>query len=268
MRRTEIELDDMSVIEAVEQDGQTVTKEKKARVQATEVVMKDGKPIVIQASPLKHYGIEVVQFSITETEYDQQTLKQFSAKKESYLAAEQAKAQRQEEVQQRLMIEEKGRRQVAEIQAEENQKKERALIQAQQAQEVAGINKQQAVIEGQKKVEVALQTKKEAETLREIAQIDSQTAELKKKATISSAEARQKELELGGGISEEKRVLAQIRADRDIGVANALTKIAVPGVLIAGGEKGGNLTENLLNMALLKSTGVLTDSPVERKAAE
>lgn len=264
MRRTEIELDDMSVIEAVEQDGAVVTKEKKARVQATEVVTADGKPVVIQLSPLEHYGIQVVQFSITETEYDQQTLKQFSAKKESYLAAEQAKAQRQEEVQQRLMIEEKGRRQVAEIQAEENQKKERALIQATQAQEVASINKQQAVIEGQKKVEVALQTKKEAETLREIASIDAQTAELKKKATISVAEAKQKELELGGSLSERDRGLAQIAADRDAKVAESLSRVGVPSVVIVGGEKGGNVTESLLNMALLRANGILVDAPKQK----
>lgn len=267
MRRTEIELDDLTeIVDAgVDADGNKVTREKKAKVQATEIVLgDDGVPIIIQPSPLRHYGLSILQFSITETEYDQQTLTQFMAKKDSYLKAEQAKAQRQEEVQQRLMIQEKGLRQIAEIEAEENQKKERAIIQAEQAAAVAVIKKDEAVTAAQQRVEVAGQAKQEAETLKEIAQIEAETAELKKKATISAAEARQQELELGGGISEEKRVLAEIEAERDAKVAEALATVKVPGVMIIGGQEGsgGSLTENLINMALLKNNGLLKDVPV------
>ena len=109
MRRTQIDLDDLATIEETKDEaGNKVTHEKKARVQATEIVLnKDGKPIIIQESPLKQYGIGISQFSITEIEYDKTTLEQFSAKKRSYLAAEQAKAERQQEVQQRLMLEER-----------------------------------------------------------------------------------------------------------------------------------------------------------------
>ena len=263
MRRTEIELSDLATIEeGRDENGNKITKEKKAKVQATEIVndAKTGKPVVIQVSPLIQYGIGVLQFSITEIEYDKQTLAQFAAKKDSYLNAEKSKAQRQEEVQQRLMVEEKGRRQVADVQADENQKRERALIQAGQEADVAVINKTKAVTAAEQKTEVALQAKKEAETLKEIARIKAETAELEKKAAISVAEARQKSIELGGGISEEKRVLAEIAADRDAKVAAALAGLKVPSVVIVGGEgKSGGLTENLLNMALLKSTGVLKD---------
>ena len=152
---------------------------------ATEVVLGDnGKPVIVQASPLDRYRIGILQFSVTETQYDEQTLAQFAAKKESYLKAEQAKAQRQEEYQQRLMVTEKGLRQVAEIKAEENQKKERALIQATQAAEVAVITKTQAVTAAEQKVEVAAKAQAEAETLKKIAQIKADTAEIDKKATI------------------------------------------------------------------------------------
>lgn len=261
MRRTEIELDDLSEIVGADEKG---IKERKAKVQATEIVKgKDGLPIVIQASPLDSYGITIKQFSITEIEYDPATLKQFTTKKESYLKAEQAKAERQQEVQQRLMVEEKGRRQVADVQADENQKKERATIQAEQALEVARITKTQAVTEAQQKAEVAGQAKVEAETLRQIAEITAATAELKKKATISEAEAQQKAIELGGGISEEKRVLATIKADRDAKVAAALAGVKVPGVVIVGGGEGGeksNLSETLMNLLLLKQTGVIEPS--------
>ena len=264
MRRTEIELNDLSTIEEVKDEaGNKIQKEKKARVQATEIVLgKDGKPVVIQDSPLKSYGIGIGQFSITEINYDHTTLEQFAAKKKSYLAAEQAKAERQQEVQQRLMIEEKGRRQVAEVEATENQKKAAALIQAAQAAEVAVVTKTQAVTAAEQRTEVANQLKKEAETLKSIASIKAETAELDKKATISAAEAKQKSIELGGGISEKERVLAEIKAERDAKVAAELSKLKVPGVVISGGTSGGKeggLTENLINMTLLKALGILKD---------
>lgn len=264
MRQTTVTLDDLTEIvnAGTDADGNTITKEKKAVVQATQVVNdpKTGKPIVIQESPLTTYGLGIMQFSITKINYDDATLKQFAAKKESFLNAERSKAQRQEEVQQRLMIEEQGRRKVAEIQAEENQKKERALIQAQQAEEVAEITKRQRVIEAEQKVEVAAQLREEADQLRQVAEIEAQTAELKKEAVISAAEAKQQEIEIAGGLSEEKRILAEIQAKRDVDVAIALSKVASPGVVIAGGEgkSGGNdALGNLINLWLLKANGIV-----------
>lgn len=272
MRRTEIELSDVAEIEeGIGPDGKKIIKEKKAKVLATEIVRdKNGKPVVVQESPLNRYMVGIIQYSVTETQYDEQTLKQFAAKKASYLAAEQAKAQRQEEQQQRLMIIEKGLRQVAETEAAANLEKKKATVAAQQQQEVAVIRKQQAVTEAQQKVEVAGQEKQEAETRKQIALIEAETAELKKKAVISAAEAKQKEIELGGGISEEKRVLATIAAERDAKVAAALAGIKTPGVVIVGGEgkdgKGADLTTTLMNLLLLKSTGVIpaTEQPATK----
>lgn len=266
MRRTEVELRDVSetTTPQVGPDGKPVATEKKARVMATEVILdKSGKPIIVQVSPLERYRIGILQFSITETKYDQQTLAQFATKKESYLAAEQAKAQRQQEYQQRLMVTEKGLRQVAEIEASENQKKKQATIQAEQQREVAVIAAEQAVVQAKQRVSVAAQAKAEAETLRETAVIKAATAELEKKATISAAEGKAKEIELGGGIAEKDRVLATIRADRDAKVAVALAGIRVPGVLIVGGSdssKGTGLTETLMNLLLLRATGVLPET--------
>jgi hypothetical protein len=263
MRRTQTELDDLTEIVdgGVDKNGNQITREKKAVVQATEIVNDaDGAPIIIQPSPLKTYGIEIMQFSITAIEYDAATLTQFSAKKESYLNAEKSKAQRQEEVQSRLMIEEKGRRQVAEIEAEENQKKERALIQAAQAEEVAEIQKRQAVIEAKKRVEVAEQSRLEAEKLREISRIKVETAELEKEAVIASAEAKQKEIEIAGGITEKDRILAEIKAKRDVDVAVALSQVQSPGVVIAGGDGthgSGDALSNLISLWLLKANGII-----------
>jgi len=264
MRRTTIELDDLSEIEdgGVDAQGNKITKEKKARVQATEIVLdKDGKSIVVQFSPLAHYDLGINQFSITETEYDEATLRQFAAKKESYLNAEKSKAQRQEEVQQRLMVEEKGRRLVAEVQADENQKKERAVIQAQQQAEVAVIEKDRAVTAARQKVEVAGQLQQESEMLNKVAAVKASTAELDKKATISAAEAQQKAIELGGGISEEKRVLAEIEAKAKVGIAQAIAQMPGPGtVIVSGGgpgDGGGGLTGSLINYRLMEASGLI-----------
>ena len=105
---------------------------------------------------------------------------------------------------------------LAEITAEENQKKARALIQANQAAEVAVISKTQAVTAAEQKVEVAAKSQAEAETMKKIAQIKAETAEIDKKATIAAAEARKQEIELGGGLSEKEKILATIKADRDV----------------------------------------------------
>lgn len=269
MRRTEVELNDAAQLEAagVGPDGKPIMREKKAKVAATEIVRDNkGKPIIVQESPLKRYGIEIIQFSVTETEYDPKTLEQFAAKKQSYLAAEQAKAQRQEEQSQRLMIIERGLRQVAETEAAANLEKKKATVAAQQEQEVAVIRKAEAVTKAQQKVEVALQDKQEAETLKSIAQIKAERAELDKKAVISAAEAKAKEIEIAGGLSEKDRILATIKAERDAKVAAALAGVKTPAVVIVGNDKegkGGGLNENLMNLMLLRSTGVLPSEPTK-----
>lgn len=279
MRRTVTTLDDLSeIVDAgVDANGNKITTEKKAQVQCTEVVYKDGAPIIIQPSPLIGYGLVIPQFSITEIEYDDKTKEQFAAKKTSYLNAELAKAQRQNEVQQRLMVEERGRRQVADVQAEQNQIKEKATIAAQQEADVAVIKKVQAVTEASQKVEVAEQAKKEAvmraqqtvevaeqakreaEMFKQTASIKAERAELDKKAEISRAEGQQKAIELGGGITEKDRVLAEIKAGRDEKVASALATVKTPSVVIVGGDGEGSngLTDNLINMRLLQGLGIL-----------
>jgi hypothetical protein len=262
-RRIENELPDLTELEeGVDEHGNKTMHQKKAKVWATEIIRdKDGHPVISQSSPLAPYKIVPTQFSVQNIQYDDQTLAQFAAKKESYLLAEKAKADRQNEVQQRLRIEETGRRQVAEIQAEENQKKERAMIQAQQAADVSVIDKQRAVTDAKRRVEVAEQSRKEAETMKAIARIEAETASLKKQSQISQAEGQQKAIELGGGISEKDRVLAQIKAQRDVEVAKALANVPVPSTVIAGGGSGGGALDNLMQLFLLKQSGVLGELP-------
>lgn len=237
------------------------------KVVATEIVNdpKTGKQMISSVSPLKRYGMVVEQFSIMDTNYDSVTLEQFLAKKKSFLAAEQAKADQQRAVQEKLKIRAEGESNVEQIKQEGEKLKMTAIVEAEKEAEVAELAKTKAVTQASQKVEVAMKEKAEAETRKEIAGIDAERAELEKAAEISMAEGKQKTLEIGGGLSEEQKLLATLRKERDIGVAEALAQIRTPGVVISGGHEGaqggeGALQSNLINMALLKSLGILDNS--------
>jgi len=276
MRQTRVTLEDQALIEVeANADGKApVLREKPTEVMATEIVRdtETGKPLIAEASPLTKYGIGVEQFSVTDIDYDPETLKQFAAKKESFLLAEQAKAQRQQFVQEKLKIIAEGESEVARIEQEGNKEKMAATVSAEKEAAVAIINKDKAVTEATQKVEVAQQEKLEADTRFEIAEVQVKIAEEDKKAEIAVAEAKQKALEIGGALSEEERVLAEIAAERDAKVATALAGLKVPGVVIVGGkgsDSGGggeNLQSNLINLTLLRALGIIpkdATKPVE-----
>lgn len=240
------------------------------RVVATEIVQdpKTGRHMIASESPMKRYGMAVEQFSIMDTNYDAQTLAQFQAKKQSFLAAEQAKAEQQRAVQEKLRIRAEGESSVEKIKQEGEQTKMAAIVQAEKEAEVAELAKTKAVTQAQQLVEVAKKAQEEALTKKEIAAIEAETAELHKAAEISAAEAKQKTLEIGGGLSEEQKLLATLRKERDVEVAKHLAQIHTPGIIIGGsGHEGAphgvgeaGLQNNLINLALLKSLGILDDS--------
>jgi hypothetical protein len=233
-------------------------------VYVTEIVRdKTGKPIVAQQSPLKQYKIEILQFSVTGTEYDSQTIKQFEAKKDAFLKAELSKSQREEEVQQRLKVIEEGKRRIAEMEAKMNVEKIRAVTEGKKKAEVAEQQKRQAEIEANQKLEVAKIEKQEALTRaqreQDVARIMLEKAKLEAQAKIELAKAKQKEIELSGAITEKERVLAQIQAEKEVRVAEHLAKIAVPANVIVGGgdAKSSGLSSTLMNMLMLEKMGVL-----------
>lgn len=269
MRRHTVELTD-TVIEnndveatAEKASGKVPVTSQVMKVQATEVITdpKTGEPQIASESPLKRYGMQVEQFSVVETEYDPDTLKQFQARKQSFLLAEQAKAEQQRAVQEKLKIQAEGESEVEKIRQEGEQKKMEAITAAEKESEVAELAKQKAVTEAQQKVEVAEQLKKETETQLEIAKIKVEIANSEKEAEIAAAEAKQKSLEIGGALSDEQKMLATLKAERDAKVAEALGKIQMPRLIInggAGGEGGtGNLMDNLITMRLMDVMGIL-----------
>lgn len=248
---------------------QTDEKGKPITVYATEVITKDGQPTVQNPSPLTGFGIKITQFSITDVRYDEQTVKQFVTKKEAFLAAENSKAQREKEVQERLMVQEKGLREKAEAEAAANKQMALEVINANREKTVAETNankeKQVAETNAARELAVATLTKQQAEVAAaqklEVAKLERQAAEEDAKKQVLLAEAQKKSLELGGALSERDRVLAEIAASRDAKVAAELAKVHTPSTVINGGGtgSGGAAGGELLNLVLLKSMGILPE---------
>lgn len=248
-------------------------KGKPITVYATEVVFEgDGiAQSISRPSPLTDFGIIVTQFSITDVVYDDQTQRQFSQKKEAFLSAEGSKAQREKEVQERLMVEERGRREKAESESIALRRKAEEVINAQREKEVAELKaqKEKVVAETNAAMQLAVAqlTKEQAETRAkqelECAKLDRMRAEEEAQAQIILASAKEKALKLGGAISDRDRILAEIERDKCIGVAENLSKIAVPQFIINGGGVGGaNTNDSLMNMFLLKQLNVLPEKGI------
>jgi hypothetical protein len=238
-------------LEQVDEKGNPI------KVFATEIVLgSNGRPNITQVSPLAQLGISVTQFSITETEYDEQTRKQFAQKKEAFLQAESSKAQREGETQLKLMTIEKGRRQVEEQTAASNLEKTKATITAQKEKEVAET-------EAAKLLSVAELTKKTAETAAAqklaVAKLEREAAEEQAKQILILAAAEKERIAQAGAITEKDKLTLEIQRDTAIGVANALTKVNVPQFIINGGDakNGGNTQDSLLNLMLLDRNGLL-----------
>lgn len=227
-------------------------KGKPITVYATEVVFDQGKEKISRTSPLTDFGIVITQFSITDVTYDEQTQRQFSQKKEAFLAAEGSKAQREKEVQERLMVEERGRREKAEVESKALMQKAHAVINAQREKEVEELN-------AARRLAVAQLTKQEAETKAEqelqVSKLQKARASEDAEAQIILAEGKEQALKIGGAISEKDERLAVIEKEKAIGVAEHLSKIQVPTVIMQSGEGGSE--QNLLNLVLLKNLGVI-----------
>lgn len=229
-------------------------KGKPITVYATEVVFENnsGTQKIARPSPLTDFGIIITQFSITDVTYDDQTQRQFAQKKEAFLAAEGSKAQREKEVQERLMVEERGRREKAETESLALREKAKAVIDAQRQKEVEETN-------AARKLAVAEYTKRESETRAEqnleVARLDKERAKEESEAQIILAAAKQKSLQMAGAISERDKILAEIERDKCIGIAHELSKIHVPQFIISG--DGGDTQHSMMNLMMLKYLNVL-----------
>lgn len=242
-------------------------------VAATEILRDDnGNPIIAKKSPLTvDYKMAITQFSIKGTKYDPETLKQFSAKKEQFLKAEQSKAEREAMVQEALKIKAEGLKDKATAEAEGNVLKETAVIAAKLLAEVA----EQTKIAAETKAAMALsvaETDKQTLLMIESATfeqavIKAATADENKKAMIALAEGKKEAIELSGDITELEEAQIRSEVDKVRAIADALAMINVPSTMIVtGGEGGSDITSQLINIKLLESTGLFDKADINKTA--
>ena len=286
------------VKDTTDAEGKAIT------IYRTEIVTgPDGKPVIDRDSPLEEYGIRIIQFSITDVQYDKQTVEQFTKKKESFLAIELAKTKREEAVQERLKIEEDGRKNLAQTEAEQNVIAKKAQIEAERDKEIATIEatkkleletiaKKEAEVKGAKLVAVAELEQKEAlvraerdkqmamvtaEKEREVAKIRLEAAKMEAESIEILAKAKAKELELANGLGERDKFAMEIERDIRVKAAEAIGKgigsaTWPQNIMIGGGNTAGNssdITNMLMNMFMLKNMdnkGITSVVPMIQKS--
>lgn len=217
--------------------------------------------VFIDNSELMEAGIKVEQFSITKINFDKITTDLFQAQQKADLQKKTAEAEKQNLIMQKERTDaqyqqeiaaSKGKAEVEKIKAvtDAERQKELAEIEAQKAVSVAELAKQQAAIEANKKLEVAEIQRKEEATKLEIVKIQ---AEQK----VAEAQAKQKEIELSGAITEQERVRLEIEKETRIGVAAAwaggISQMKLPETLMVGnGGKDGGAVTDLINLMTIE----------------
>jgi hypothetical protein len=233
-------------------------------VMAAEIVRdpKTGRALIASPSPLEQYGMDVLQFSILDTDYDAETVKKFGAKKQLYLQAEQSKAATIQNVQERFKRVAQGEREIAEEQWTAEKDRAEKRIQAETTQEKELTIKETLRVEAETKALVAEVKKKLQETLQKIADIKAQVAENDKLAAEIAAKAREQQIEIAGAISDRDKGLGEIQVQETEAVTLALRNLKVPDTVILSPDafqpNGGTAMEQALpSLQLLKAFGLL-----------
>ena len=202
----------------------------------------DGQPLRFE-SDFKIYGITVTGFQITDWDFEPKTLEQIAKKRESTMQIITAKAQAEAAKQEAMTAEEKGKADVMTAKYQKEVEKIQAVVQAEQAQEVA-------VIAAKQKVDVAEQTKLEAEQLK-----------------LAANEYKEEQILRGEGDGEYKRLVLQADGALEQKLATYTQVMGqfatafgqqkwVPEVQMVGGSAGnqpGNEAANLINLLTAKT---------------
>ena len=245
-------------------------------VMAAEIVRdeKTGLAVISSPSALDQYGMKVLQFSILDTEYDAETVKKFGAKKQLYLQAEQSKAATIQNIQERFKRVAQGEREIAEEQWMAEKDRAEKRIQAETTEEKELTIKETLRTEAETKALIAVVEKKLQETLQKIADIKAEIAENDKLAAEIEADAREKQIEIAGAISDRDKGLGEIQVQEIEAVTLALRKLKVPDTVILSPDllqaSGGTAMEQALpSLQMLKTLGLLKGEfqiPPKRKA--
>lgn len=226
----------MRTVEVVDWDtnekGQKVKQVKEKKV--VELVYDDaGMPIVETPSPLKENGIEILNFTLKEFDFDAKTEELIAKKKETEMQKVLAETDAQKAQQDAIKAVAEGRANVAKAEAE------------------ALVLKKKATIEAERQFEVARLERKRAE--------EEAAAELVRK----EADAKANALLVKAGLTPRER--AEIEMKTAIGVAEQLSKIKLPATFIGGGSGSNGRALNPIDAIGIKSFMDLSKEMTPRK---
>ena len=226
---------------------------------------------IIHEQNLLSEGIDVVSFTCAGLpKYDTETVEQFARQKEADLAKRLAAAEKEKLEAEILKTEANYKRELAEFRGkaeaetakmttEAERTKKLAEIAAQQKVEVEKLEKEQMLVKASKELEVAEITKQTEQKQLEIIKI-------KADQKVADAQAKQKEIELSGAITEQERVKLEFDMKTKIGVAAEMAKTYAhwnPQVIQVSGGNGNvssatSSLDNFLNMEAAKAAIEMT----------
>ena len=226
---------------------------------------------IIHEQNLLSEGIDVVSFTCAGLpKYDKETVEQFARQKEADLAKRLAAAEKEKLEAEILKTEANYKRELAEFRGkaeaetakmttEAERTKTLAEIAAQQKVEVEKLEKEQMLVKASKELEVAEITKQTEQKQLEIIKI-------KADQKIADAQAKQKEIELSGAITEQERIKLEFDMKTKIGVAAEMAKTYAhwnPQVIQVSGGNGNvssttSSLDNFLNMEAAKAAIEMT----------
>ena len=226
---------------------------------------------IIHEQNLLSEGIDVVSFTCAGLpKYDTETVEQFARQKEADLAKRLAAAEKEKLEAEILKTEANYKRELAEFRGkaeaetakmttEAERTKKLAEIAAQQKVEVEKLEKEQMLVKASKELEVA-------EITRQTEQKQLEIIKIKADQKVADAQAKQKEIELSGAITEQERVKLEFDMKTKIGVAAEMAKTCAhwnPQVIQVSGGNGNvssatSSLDNFLNMEAAKAAIEMT----------
>lgn len=208
-------------------------------------------------------GVDITQFTITNITFDDLTISAYKKAQEADLQKKTAESeklnlqmQKEKTIAQyeQQVAESKGKAEVEKIKAITDAEREKQLaeIKAEQEVKVAELAKQKAIVEANKLLEVAEIQKRE-----ETAKLD--VIKIQAEQKVAEAEAKKKQIELAGDITEKDRFELEIGMKTRVQVAEAISKgianVKLPQTMIVGGTgnaNGGNAVDTFFNLFNVK----------------
>ena len=161
-----------------------------------------------EQSPFAYYGIEIGQVAISKIDYSDKVNKQIEQQQEANMLIQTSKAKAAAAIQEAIRAEEEGKAQAAKAKWAQEQIKATAVTKAEQE--------------------------------REVARLEAEKANFEKARIIAEgqAEAEANRLKVAAGLTPQER--AQWDYKTKVGVAEAFSKIALPKVIMSGGQAGSS----------------------------